>query len=155
MKDLESGEIQEKKEDNKDLYEPLEKLKLKKIKNKSEDFEEQEGSKSNHSTTCHNSEDCSDTIDENEDNNEEKMDFNLKTTIAHLQGDLVYSVGVFISAVIINIFPKARFFDSICSLLFSYVALKLTAPIFKEAIRILLEGTPEGILLLFLFLQIL
>lgn len=81
---------------------------------------------------------------EDDESGEEKMDFNLKATIAHLQGDLVYSVGVFISAVIINIFPDLRFFDSICTLLFSYVAVELTVPIFNEAIRILLEGTPEG-----------
>lgn len=74
----------------------------------------------------------------------EKKDFNLKATIAHLQGDLVYSIGVFISAVIINIFPNLRFFDSVCTYLFSYVSLELTIPIFTESMQILLEGTPEG-----------
>jgi len=74
----------------------------------------------------------------------EEMDFSLKTTIAHLRGDLVYSIGVFISAVIINIRPDWRFFDSICTFLFSYVALELTIPIFNESIRILLEGSAEG-----------
>lgn len=77
-------------------------------------------------------------------NKEDEKDFNLKSTIAHLQGDLVYSIGVLISAVIINLFPNLRFFDSICTLLFSYVAFELTVPIFTESIRILLEGTPEG-----------
>ena len=74
----------------------------------------------------------------------QKKDFNLKSTIAHLQGDLVYSIGVFISAVIINIFPNLRFFDSVCTYLFSYVSLELTIPIFTESMQILLEGTPEG-----------
>jgi hypothetical protein len=75
---------------------------------------------------------------------DDEMDFSLKTTIAHLRGDLVYSVGVFISAVIINIRPDWRFFDSICTFLFSYVALELTIPIFTESMRILLEGSAEG-----------
>lgn len=80
----------------------------------------------------------------NEENVEEKKDFNLKSTIAHLQGDLVYSVGVFISAIVINLYPKLLFFDSICIFLFSYVSLELTIPIFNESTRILLEGIPEG-----------
>ena len=29
-------------------------------------------------------------------------DFNLKTTIAHIQGDIMYSVGVLISAIVWN-----------------------------------------------------
>ena len=82
-----------------------------------------------------------DREDEEED---EGDDFNLKSTIAHLQGDLVYSVGVFISAVVINLFPNLRFMDSLCTLLFSYVAVELTFPIFTESSRILLEGIPEG-----------
>lgn len=72
------------------------------------------------------------------------IDFNLKTTIAHLQSDLVYSIGVFISAVIINLYPDKLYFDSICTILFSYVALELTLPIFRESVRILLEGVAEG-----------
>ena len=75
---------------------------------------------------------------------EDKKDFNLKTTIAHLQGDLAYSIGVLISAVIINIFPNLRFFDSVCTFLFSYVAIELTVPIFKEATTLLMEGVHEG-----------
>lgn len=75
---------------------------------------------------------------------QENMDFNLKTTIAHLQSDLIYSIGVFISAVLINIFPDKLYFDSICTFLFSYVALELTIPIYKESVRILLEGPAEG-----------
>ena len=92
-----------------------------------------------------------DNFSEDSDNesheNEQNMDFNLKTTIAHLQSDLIYSIGVFISAVIINMFPDMLYFDSICTILFSYVALELTIPIYKESVRILLEGAAEGILL--------
>ena len=83
-------------------------------------------------------------LSESENEEPEKKDFNLKSIIAHLQADLVYSIGVFISAVIINIFPNLRYFDSVCTFLFSYVALELTIPIFKEAMQILLEGSPEG-----------
>lgn len=86
------------------------------------------------------SEDASSGSSDNQDN----MDFNLKTTIAHLQSDLVYSIGVFISAVLINFFPDKLYFDSICTILFSYVAMELTIPIFKESMRILLEGSAEG-----------
>ena len=81
---------------------------------------------------------------EDDDDDEESDDFNLRSTIAHLQGDLIYAVGVFISAVIINLFPNLRFVDSLCTFLFSYVAVELTFPIFAESSRILLEGIPEG-----------
>lgn len=104
----------------------------KQFKNNSEEIELNEFSKSS-----------SDLFENN--NKEEKKDFNLKTTIAHLQGDLAYSIGVLISAIIINIFPNLRFFDSVCTFLFSYVALELTIPIFKEATSILMEGVHEGI----------
>ena len=82
--------------------------------------------------------------EDDDDDDEENDDFNLRSTIAHLQGDLIYAVGVFISAVIINLFPNLRFVDSLCTLLFSYVAVELTFPIFAESSRILLEGIPEG-----------
>ena len=83
-------------------------------------------------------------FENSQEEEEDKKDFNLKTTIAHLQGDLAYSIGVLISAVIINIFPNLRFFDSVCTFLFSYVALELTVPIFKEATTLLMEGVHEG-----------
>jgi zinc transporter 2 len=78
----------------------------------------------------------------NADNRAE--DFNLKSTIMHIRGDMVYSVGVFISSVLINLFPQVRFFDSVCTILFSYVVLDITRPIFSAAIRYILEGAPEG-----------
>jgi zinc transporter 2 len=71
-------------------------------------------------------------------------DFNLKSTIMHIRGDMVYSVGVLISAILINLFPQVRFFDSVCTILFSYVVLDITRPIFSAAVRYILEGVPEG-----------
>jgi len=71
-------------------------------------------------------------------------DFNLKSTIMHIRGDMVYSVGVLISSILINLFPQVRFFDSVCTILFSYVVLDITRPIFSAAIRYILEGVPEG-----------
>lgn len=70
-------------------------------------------------------------------------DFNIQATIAHIQGDIVYSVGVFISAVIINLFPSLRFIDSACTLLFSYVVLEITLPLFKDSMEFLLEKSPS------------
>jgi zinc transporter 2 len=74
----------------------------------------------------------------------EEEDFNLKTTIAHIQGDVVYSVGVLISSIVINIYPNAIYFDSICTLLFSYIVLEITIPIIDDSIRFVLEGAPNG-----------
>ena len=74
----------------------------------------------------------------------ENDDFNLKSAIAHVQGDLVFSIGVFIGAILINIFPKARFIDPIITLGFSIIVLKITIPIFKESIKVLLDGASDG-----------
>ena len=82
--------------------------------------------------------------DDNEQRSPEDDDFNLKTTIAHIQGDVVYSVGVLISAIVINIYPSAIYFDSICTLLFSYIVLEITVPIIDDSIRFILEGAPNG-----------
>lgn len=71
-------------------------------------------------------------------------DFNLKTTIAHIQGDIIYSVGVLISSIVITIFPSMRYFDSLCTLLFSLVVIDITIPIFTDALRFIMEGTPKG-----------
>lgn len=73
-------------------------------------------------------------------------DFNLKTTIAHIQGDIIYSVGVLISAIVITIFPSMRYFDSLCTLLFSLVVVDITIPIFTDSMRFIMEGTPKGYL---------
>ena len=71
-------------------------------------------------------------------------DFNLKTTIAHIQGDIIYSVGVLISAIVINVFPSMRYFDSLCTLLFSLVVIDITIPIFTDSLRFIMEGAPKG-----------
>lgn len=76
--------------------------------------------------------------------NGEDDDFNLKTTIAHIQGDVVYSVGVLISSIVINIYPNAIYFDSLCTLFFSYIVLEITIPIIDDSIRFILEGAPNG-----------
>ena len=71
-------------------------------------------------------------------------DFNLKTTIAHIQGDIIYSVGVLISSIIITLFPNLRYFDSLCTLLFSIVVVDITIPIFTDSLRFIMEGSPKG-----------
>ena len=71
-------------------------------------------------------------------------DFNLKTTIAHIQGDIMYSVGVLISAMVIKLFPGMIYFDSLCTLLFSLVVIDITVPIFTDSLRFIMEGTPKG-----------
>lgn len=73
-----------------------------------------------------------------------KEDFNIKSTIMHIRGDMIYSVGVLISAIIINIFPSLTFIDSFCTIIFSYVVLEITLPILKSASSYILESVPEG-----------
>lgn len=65
---------------------------------------------------------------------------NLRAVVAHIHGDLIYSVGVFIGAIIIYIKPSWQILDPCLTVLFSIVVLKITIPVFKDSILILLEA---------------
>lgn len=83
-------------------------------------------------------------INRTDDSDMSENDFNLKTTIAHIQGDIIYSIGVLVSAIVIILFPNMRYFDSLCTLLFSLVVIDITIPIFTDSLRFIMEGAPKG-----------
>lgn len=65
--------------------------------------------------------------------------------MVHIQGDLVFAVGVWIAAVIITINPDWKFVDPLCTFLFSIIVLKITIPIVKDSSKILMEAIPDDV----------
>lgn len=69
----------------------------------------------------------------------------MKIALAHIKGDLYYSLGIFLFSIIININDKLKYLDPICVFIFSYIVCKITFPIFKESITIIMEKAPDFI----------
>jgi zinc transporter 2 len=55
---------------------------------------------------------------------------------------MLMSVGVIIAAIIIYINEDYRIADPICTYLFSIIVCFTTIPVFKQCIRVMMEGTP-------------
>ena len=69
---------------------------------------------------------------------------NIRAALIHVLGDLIQSVGVLISSVIIKIFPSAKNADPICTILFSIIVMCTTTHVLRDVVRILMEGRPKG-----------
>ncbi|KAH8241991.1 hypothetical protein KR026_007484 [Drosophila bipectinata] len=76
---------------------------------------------------------------DNEDKN-----LNLRAAMIHVVGDLVQSFGVFLAAILIKLFPSAKFVDPLCTLLFSVIVIMTTLQLFRESITILLDAVPPN-----------
>ncbi|XP_008297539.1 zinc transporter 2 [Stegastes partitus] len=69
----------------------------------------------------------------------------VRAAFVHVIGDLLQSVSVLISAIIIFFKPEYKIADPICTFLFSILVLCTTATIIKEILIVLMEGTPSGV----------
>ncbi|ORZ38131.1 cation efflux family-domain-containing protein [Catenaria anguillulae PL171] len=70
---------------------------------------------------------------------------NLRAAIIHIIGDIVQSVGVIISSLIIYFRPDLSIMDPICTFLFSIIVMFTTFSLIRDALRVLMEGTPTHI----------
>eukprot|EP00800_Vazella_pourtalesii_P000011 TRINITY_DN1000_c0_g1_i2.p1 TRINITY_DN1000_c0_g1~~TRINITY_DN1000_c0_g1_i2.p1 ORF type:complete len:448 (+),score=45.19 TRINITY_DN1000_c0_g1_i2:174-1517(+) len=70
---------------------------------------------------------------------------NLRAALIHCIGDIVQSIGVIIAAYIIRFKPEWKIVDPICTFFFSILVLFTTLNIMKDAIHVLMEGTPKNI----------
>ena len=59
-------------------------------------------------------------------------------------GDLIQSIGVLISSVIIKINPEYKMADPVCTLLFSVIVFATTVTIIRDTFLILLESKPTN-----------
>jgi len=75
---------------------------------------------------------------------EQEGNINIKSAFWHVLGDALASVGVIAGAVIIML-TGLRWIDALVSILISIIILVAAWGIFREALRILLEGVPGEI----------
>jgi cation diffusion facilitator family transporter len=71
---------------------------------------------------------------------EEKEDLNIKAALLHCLGDILCSVSVLISAMILQYFPDMVIIDPILTLLFSFIAISTTWPTTRDITTMLSQG---------------
>ncbi|KAJ3215692.1 hypothetical protein HDU67_010403 [Dinochytrium kinnereticum] len=71
-----------------------------------------------------------------------ETDLNIRAATLHVIGDLLSSLGVLISSLILSFYPTLHFIDPICTLLFALLVIITTRQIFMETLRGLMESSP-------------
>ncbi|XP_076865181.1 proton-coupled zinc antiporter SLC30A8 isoform X2 [Brachyhypopomus gauderio] len=69
----------------------------------------------------------------------------VRAAFVHVIGDLLQSVSVLVSALIIFFRPEYKIADPICTFLFSLFVLGTTMTIMRDILVVLMEGTPVGV----------
>jgi len=71
---------------------------------------------------------------------------NIRAALIHVLGDLLQSIGVLISSLLIKFFGDSfKVADPICTLVFACIVVITTFSVLKDTLAILLEGTPANI----------
>ncbi|KAG0274876.1 hypothetical protein BGZ95_009385 [Linnemannia exigua] len=73
------------------------------------------------------------------------VNLNITAATLHVLGDLLSSIGVLISSLVITFYPSMTYLDPICTFVFSILVILTTIGIFKRSISILMERVPRGI----------
>lgn len=69
----------------------------------------------------------------------------VRAAFVHVVGDLLQSLSVLVSAIIIFFKPEYKIADPICTFLFSILVLCTTFTIMRDILTVLMEGTPAGV----------
>ncbi|XP_074543374.1 proton-coupled zinc antiporter SLC30A8-like [Halichoeres trimaculatus] len=69
----------------------------------------------------------------------------MRAAFVHVVGDLLQSISVLISAIIIFFRPEYKMADPICTFLFAIFVLCTTLTIMRDIFAVLMEGTPAGV----------
>ncbi|XP_041757815.2 zinc transporter 8-like [Coregonus clupeaformis] len=69
----------------------------------------------------------------------------VRAAFVHVVGDLLQSISVLVSAIIIFFKPEYKIADPICTFLFSIFVLGTTITIMRDILIVLMEGTPAGV----------
>ncbi|KAL6099527.1 slc30a8 [Pungitius sinensis] len=69
----------------------------------------------------------------------------VRAAFVHVLGDLLQSVSVLLSAIIIFFKPEYKMADPICTFLFSIFVLCTTFTILRDILVVLMNGTPAGV----------
>ncbi|KAI9321633.1 cation efflux protein [Dichotomocladium elegans] len=74
-----------------------------------------------------------------------EANINLRAAALHVIGDLLASIGVLISSIILIFKPKLTIVDPICTFIFSLLVLYTTYHLVRDSLAVLMEGTPGHI----------
>uniref|UniRef100_A0A3Q3XA51 Proton-coupled zinc antiporter SLC30A8 n=1 Tax=Mola mola TaxID=94237 RepID=A0A3Q3XA51_MOLML len=69
----------------------------------------------------------------------------VRAAFVHVVGDLLQSISVLVSAIIIFFKPEYKMADPICTFLFSVFVLCTTFTIMRDILIVLMEGAPAGL----------
>uniref|UniRef100_A0A3Q4H2Y6 Proton-coupled zinc antiporter SLC30A8 n=1 Tax=Neolamprologus brichardi TaxID=32507 RepID=A0A3Q4H2Y6_NEOBR len=69
----------------------------------------------------------------------------VRAAFVHVLGDLLQSISVLVSAIIIFFKPEYKMADPICTFVFSILVLCTTFTILRDILLVLMEGTPSGV----------
>ncbi|XP_077404803.1 proton-coupled zinc antiporter SLC30A2 isoform X1 [Vanacampus margaritifer] len=69
----------------------------------------------------------------------------VRAAFVHVVGDLLQSISVLVSAMIIFFKPEYKMADPICTFLFSILVLCTTFAIMRDIVIVLMEGAPGGV----------
>lgn len=90
--------------------------------------------------------------DANEKNKGKKLsrlvmgNVNLQATYLHVLGDLLQSIGIFIAALFIWIWPRSAYWiDPMCTTLFSSLVMMTTVPVVRTSLSVLLLQVPPSL----------
>ncbi|KAK2830581.1 hypothetical protein Q5P01_018512 [Channa striata] len=75
----------------------------------------------------------------------EQANASVRAAFVHVVGDLLQSLSVLVSAIIIFFKPEYKMADPICTFLFSVLVLGTTFTIMRDIVIVLMEGTPSGV----------
>ena len=78
-------------------------------------------------------------------NDHAKHDHNLRAALVHIIGDIVQSIGVVISAIIIYYQPNWVILDPIVSILFTIISIAFSLRVLRDTVLMLLDSTPKNI----------
>ncbi|KAI8372740.1 cation efflux protein [Radiomyces spectabilis] len=76
---------------------------------------------------------------------QKERNINLQAAALHVLGDLLASVGVLISSIILVFKPEMTFMDPCCTFIFSILVLYTTYHLVKDSLAVLMEGAPQHI----------
>lgn len=66
---------------------------------------------------------------------------NVRAATAHIIGDILQSVGVLLTALIVKFVPEAKVLDPICTIVFAIIVVCATLKVAKDSFLILLESS--------------
>ncbi|XP_065146577.1 proton-coupled zinc antiporter SLC30A8 isoform X1 [Paramisgurnus dabryanus] len=84
-------------------------------------------------------------VEEQGSGKKQQANASVRAAFVHVIGDLLQSVSVLVSALIIFFKPEYKIADPICTFLFSIFVLGTTLTILRDILIVLMEGTPAGV----------